>query len=70
MTTENNRLPDALRPTELHDFSDMPAAGNARGYQAKAILVIAAIAALILGMPQMSGTTPAPRDLAALQPAH
>lgn len=47
MMTENNRLPDVLRPTELHDFSDVFARRRAGRGHAKALLIGMALAALI-----------------------
>ncbi|MGI4943935.1 MAG: hypothetical protein ACRYHQ_25805 [Janthinobacterium lividum] len=49
MMTESNRLPDVLRPTELHDFSDVFATRRTRRGHAKAVLIGAALAALIRG---------------------
>ena len=66
MMTENNRLPDVLRPTELHDFSDMFTAGKAHGGPAKAVLVIATVAALIHGVLQVAGTASGPSSPAAV----
>ncbi len=66
MTTENNRLPDVLRPTELHDFSDVFTAGKARSGPAKAILAIAAAAALMHGALQVTGASHVPSDSPAL----
>lgn len=49
MITEHNCLPDVLRPTELHDFSDVFVTRKTRRTLAKAVLIGMTLAALIRG---------------------
>ncbi len=66
MTAENNRVPDVLRPTELHDFSDVFTAKKAHDGQAKTVLILAAVAALVFGALRVTDTTPIPSSPTAL----
>ncbi len=65
----NERLPDVLRPTELHDFSDVfGASGAARKGRVNALFAVAAVTALTLGVQHLTNPTrvaPSPAAMVA-----
>ena len=71
MTSGNERLPDVLRPTELHDFSDVfRASGAVRKGRANALFAVAAVTALILGIQHLTNPTrvaPSPAAIIAVR---
>lgn len=55
MISGNERLPDLLRPTELHDFGDVfGASGAARKGRANALFAVAAVTTLTLGIQHLT----------------
>ena len=67
MTAGNKRLPDALRPTELHDLSDVfGTSGVACKGRANALLAVVAFTALTLGIQHLTDPSPVAPSPAAV----
>lgn len=57
MNNQTSSLPDVLRPTELHDFSEVFGTPGSRTAWATAPAIIAGVIVLLLGTLASTGTT-------------
>lgn len=70
MTLGSERLPDMLRPTELHDLRDVfGASGVACKGRANALLAVVALATLTPGIQHLTDPTPVAPSPAAVTAA-